>query len=140
VLRLLQCFQAIPPFVGLMLVHVVLIALLSLMILRAALESLDIRLEDAAARLGASPLQVFVLAMVPALFAQAAVAFLVSFGGVTVKAFLTTARMLPLRVHADVQSDVQATVNVISVLTIAVTVLVLAAVNPIVGLDRAWRR
>lgn len=146
VLRLLQWMIAIPPFVGLMVVHVVLIAPFTLVMLRAAVESLDIRLEEAAASLGATPLKAFVLVVLPtlapALFASAVISFLVSFGEVTVTAFLTTARMLtlPVRIYADVQFDVEPTVNVISVLTIAVTVLALAAINRFVGLDKVWRR
>lgn len=146
VLRLLQWFIIIPPFVGLMVVHVVLIAPFTLVMLRAAVESLDIRLEEAAASLGASPMRAFMLVVVPtlapAIFASAVIAFLVSFGEVTVTAFLTTARMLtlPVRIYADVQFDVEPTVNVISVLTIVVTMLALAAVNRFVGLDRVWRR
>lgn len=74
---------------------------------------------------------VVVPTLAPALFASTVIAFLVSFGEVTVTAFLTTARMLtlPVRIYADVQLDVEPTVNVISVLTIAVTVLALAAIN-----------
>ncbi|GGK47638.1 ABC transporter permease subunit [Salinarimonas ramus] len=146
VLRLLQWFYAIPPFLGLVVVHVVLVAPFTLVMLRAAVDSLDIRLEEAAASLGARPMRSFVLvvvpALAPALFASGVIAFLVSFGEVTVTAFLTTARMLtlPVRIYADVQFDVEPTVNVISVLTIVMTVLALAAVNRIVGLDRVWRR
>jgi putative spermidine/putrescine transport system permease protein len=146
VLRLLQWFHAIPPFLGLLVVHVVLVAPFALVMLRAAVEALDRRLEEAAASLGAAPVRRFVLIVVPtlapALFASFVIAFLVSFGEVTVTAFLTTARLLtlPVRIYADVQFDVEPTVNVISVLTILVTVLALAAVNRIVGLDRVWRR
>ena len=146
VLRLLQWFVGVPPFVGLMVVHVVLIAPFTLVMLRAAVQNLDIRLEEAAASLGATPLKAFVLvvlpALAPAIFASAVISFLVSFGEVTVTAFLTTARMLtlPVRIYADVQFEVEPTVNVISVLTIALTVLALAVINRFVGLDRVWRR
>ena len=146
VLRLLQWFYAIPPFLGLVVVHVVMVAPFTLVMLRAAVEALDRRLEEAAASLGADPVRRFLLvvvpALAPALFASGVIAFLVSFGEVTVTAFLTTARMLtlPVRIYADVQFDVEPTVNVISVLTIVVTVGALAAVNRIVGLDQVWRR
>lgn len=146
VLRLLQWFYVIPPFLGLIVVHVVLVAPFTLVMLRAAVESLDIRLEEAAASLGANPARCFVQVVLPtlapALFASGVIAFLVSFGEVTVTAFLTTARLLtlPVRIYADVQFDVEPTVNVISVLTIVVTIGALAAVNRIVGLDKVWRR
>ena len=146
VLRLLQWFIVIPPFLGLVLVHVTLVAPFTLVMLRAAVEALDIRLEEAAASLGANPARSFVFivvpALAPALFASGVIAFLVSFGEVTVTAFLTTARMLtlPVRIYADVQFDVEPTVNVISVLTIVATVLALALVNRIVSLDKVWKR
>lgn len=146
VLRLLQWFYVIPPFLGLVIVHVVLVAPFTLVMLRAAVENLDIRLEEAAASLGATPRRAFVHVVIPtlapALFASGVIAFLVSFGEVTVTAFLTTARMLtlPVRIYADVQFDVEPTVNVISVLTIVMTVLALGIVNRIVGLDKVWRR
>ena len=146
VLRLLQWFIMIPPFLGLVVVHVVLVAPFTLVMLRAAVEGLDERLEEAAASLGANGARTLGLvvlpALAPALFASGVIAFLVSFGEVTVTAFLTTARLLtlPVRIYADVQFDVEPTVNVISVLTIVATVLALAAVNRIVGLDKVWKR
>lgn len=146
VLRLLQWFVAIPPFLGLVVVHVVLVAPFTLVMLRAAVEGLDIRLEEAAASLGASPLRAFALvvlpSLAPALFAAGVIGFLVSFGEVTVTAFLTTARLLtlPVRIYADVQFDVEPTVNVVSVLVIVATVLTLAVLNRVTRLDNVWRR
>jgi putative spermidine/putrescine transport system permease protein len=146
VLRLLQWFVAIPPFLGLVVVHVVLVAPFTLVMLRAAVEGLDIRLEEAAASLGASPMRAFVLVVLPllapALFAAGVIGFLVSFGEVTVTAFLTTARLLtlPVRIYADVQFDVEPTVNVVSVLVIVATVLTLAVLNRVARLDNVWRR
>lgn len=146
VLRLLQWFVVIPPFLGLVIVHVVLVAPFTLVMLRAAVESLDFRLEEAAASLGAGPLRAFVLVVLPtlapALFAAGVIGFLVSFGEVTVTAFLTTARLLtlPVRIYADVQFDVEPAVNVVSVLVIVATVAALATVNRAVGLDKVWRR
>lgn len=146
VLRLLQWFIAIPPFLGLVIVHVVLVAPFTLVMLRAAVEGLDIRLEEAAASLGASPLRAFLLVVVPALspalFAAGVIGFLVSFGEVTVTAFLTTARLLtlPVRIYADVQFDVEPTVNVVSVLVIVATVAALAVVNRVARLDKVWAR
>lgn len=146
VLRLLQWFVAIPPFLGLVLVHVTLVAPFTLVMLRAAVEALDIRLEEAAASLGAnlarSFLHIVMPALAPALFASGVIAFLVSFGEVTVTAFLTTARLLtlPVRIYADVQFDVEPTVNVISVLTILATILALWLVDRMVSLDKVWKR
>jgi putative spermidine/putrescine transport system permease protein len=146
VLRLLQWFVAIPPFLGLVLVHVTLVAPFALVMLRAAVEGLDERLEEAAASLGAGPLTTFLRVTVPmlapALFAAGVIGFLVSFGEVTVTAFLTTARLLtlPVRIYADVQFDVEPTVNVVSVLVIVATVGALLLVSRIAGLDKVWKR
>jgi putative spermidine/putrescine transport system permease protein len=146
VLRLLQWFVAIPPFLGLVLVHVTLVAPFALVMLRAAVEGLDERLEEAAASLGAGPRQTFLRVTVPmlapALFAAGVIGFLVSFGEVTVTAFLTTARLLtlPVRIYADVQFDVEPTVNVVSVLVIVATVGALLAVSRFAGLDKVWKR
>lgn len=146
VLRLLQWFVAIPPFLGLMLVHVVIVAPFTFVMLRAAVEALDIRIEEAAASLGAGPVRTFVFIIAPtlgpAILASGIIAFLVSFGEVTVTAFLVSARMLtlPVRIYADVQFDVEPTVNAVSALVIVGTIGALAFVNRFVGLDRVWRR
>ena len=146
VLRLLQWFVAIPPFMGLLLVHVVIVAPFTFVMLRAAVEALDIRIEEAAASLGAGPLRTFFYVVAPtigpAILASSIIAFLVSFGEVTVTAFLVSARMLtlPVRIYADVQFDVEPTVNAVSALVIVGTVIALALVNRFIGLDRVWRR
>ena len=146
VLRLLQWFVAIPPFLGLLLVHVVIVAPFTFVMLRAAVEALDIRIEEAAASLGAGPLRTFFYIVAPtigpAILASSIIAFLVSFGEVTVTAFLVSARMLtlPVRIYADVQFDVEPTVNAVSALVIVGTVMALALVNRFIGLDRVWSR
>ena len=146
VLRLLQWFVAIPPFLGLLLVHVVIVAPFTFVMLRAAVEALDIRIEEAAASLGAGPLRAFFYVVMPtigpAILASYIIAFLVSFGEVTVTAFLVSARMLtlPVRIYADVQFDVEPTVNAVSAIVIVGTVLALALVNRFIGLDRVWSR
>ena len=145
-LRLLQWFVAIPPFLGIVIVHVVIVAPFTLVMLRAAVEGLDRRLEEAAGSLGAGPVRMFLHvilpSLAPAIVASSIIAFLVSFGEVTITAFLTTARMitLPVRIYADVQFDVEPTVNAVSTLVILGTVGSLALINRFVGLDRVWKR
>jgi len=70
------------------------------------------------------------------------IAFLVSFGEVTVTAFLTTARMqtLPVRMFADLGMVAEPTINAISALVILSTVVLLAVVNRFVRLDNVWHR
>ena len=53
-LKLLQAFTAISPFLGTIAVHVVLVLPFSIALLQASVEQLDKAQEDAAASLGAS--------------------------------------------------------------------------------------
>jgi putative spermidine/putrescine transport system permease protein len=145
-LRILQWFVALPPFLGLLAVHVVLTAPFVLAMLRASVAQLDETLEAAAAGLGASPWRVFRRVILPQLAPGIVVAgllgFLISFGEVTVTAFLTTARLqtLPVRIYAEATFSLENTVNAVSALIIAVTVLLLFVVSRLVPLDRVWQR
>ncbi|MFT8242458.1 ABC transporter permease subunit [Roseomonas sp. BN140053] len=145
-LKLLHWFGALPPFLGILGVHVVLVAPFTLALLRASVAGLDVAQEEAAAGLGASPARVFRRVILPQLAPGLAVAgilgFLISFGEVTVTAFLTNARMqtLPVRIYAEASFSLENTVNAISTLTILLTVALLLLVNRFVRLDRAWRR
>jgi len=146
ILKLLQVFVQIPPFWGLVMVHVVLLAPFALAMLRTTVLQLDRALEEAAASLGAGPVRRFALVVLPAvapgLVAAGIVAFLISFGEVTVTAFLTTARLqtLPVRIYADVQFDVLPTVNAVSTMLIVATVVLLAALGRLLPLERVWHR
>lgn len=146
ILKLLQIFVAIPPFWGLVMVHVVLISPFTLAMLRTAVLNLDRAQEEAAQSLGAGPIRTFTFitlpGLAPGLTAGGIIAFLISFGEVTVTAFLTTARLqtLPVRIYADVQFDVLPTVNVVSTLLIVATIATLAIVNRVVPLERVWQR
>ena len=145
-LRLLQWFTALPPFFGLLAVHVVLVAPFTLAILRASVAGLDRTLEDAAAGLGSGRLRIVRRVLLPQLAPALAVAgvlgFLISFGEVTVTAFLTTARMqtLPVRIYAEASFSLENTVNAVSTLLIGTTLLVLLAISRFAPLDRVWRR
>lgn len=145
-LRLLQWYTALPPFLGLLAVHVVLVAPFVLAILRASVAGLDQLLEDAAAGLGAGRVQIARRVLLPQLAPGLAVAgvlgFLISFGEVTVTAFLTTARMqtLPVRIYAEASFSLENTVNAVSTLLIGSTLLLLLAISRFAPLDRVWRR
>lgn len=145
-LRLLQWFVEIPAFLGLMAVHVVLIAPFALAVLRASVARLDPALDEAAAGLGAGPVRRFGLVLLPqlapGLAAAGIVGFLVSFGEVTVTAFLATARAqtLPVRIYAEAGFSLENTVNAVSTLIILATAALLFAANRYVRLDRVWHR
>jgi putative spermidine/putrescine transport system permease protein len=145
-LRLLQWFTAVPAFLGILAVHVVLVAPFMLVFLRASVAGLDRTLEEAAQGLGATRRQVLGRVILPQLAPGIAVAcilgFLISFGEVTVTAFLTTARLqtLPVRIYAEATFSLENTVNAISTLTILLTIALLLVLNRFVRLDRAWKR
>jgi len=145
-LRLLQWFTALPPFLGILAVHVVLVAPFMLMLLRASVAGLDRSLEEAASGLGAPPARIFSRVILPQLGPGIAVAcvigFLISFGEVTVTAFLTTARLqtLPVRIYAEASFSLENTVNAISTLFILTTIALLLLLNRVMPLDRVWRR
>jgi putative spermidine/putrescine transport system permease protein len=145
-LFLLQAFTAVPPFAGLLLVHVVLVSPFMLSMLRASLMQIDPALEQAGMSLGARPLEAFFRVTLPLLrpsiLVAGIIAFLVSFGEVTVTAFLTTARMqtLPVRMFADMGMVAEPTINAISTLVILGTMLLLFVVNRFVRLDNVWHR
>ncbi|QDJ11575.1 ABC transporter permease protein (plasmid) [Roseomonas mucosa] len=145
-LRLLQWFTMLPAFLGILAVHVVMVAPFMLALLRASVAGLDRTQEEAAGGLGASPWRVLwrvtLPQLAPALAVAGIIGFLLSFGEVTVTAFLTTARMqtLPVRIYAEASFSLQNTVNAVSTLIILVTVALLLIVNRVMPLDRAWRR
>jgi putative spermidine/putrescine transport system permease protein len=145
-LRLLQWFVQIDPFLGLLAVHVVLIAPFTLAMLRATVAQLDRSLEEAASGLGAGPSarlrHVVMPQLAPGIMAAGIIGFLISFGEVTVTAFLTSPRMqtLPVRIYAEATFSLENTVNAISTLIILATVALLVLVNRFVRLDRVWHR
>ena len=145
-LFLLQAFTAVPPFTGLLLVHVVLVSPFMLSMLRASMMQIDPSLEQAGLSLGArrfaSFWRVTLPLLRPSILVAGVIAFLVSFGEVTVTAFLTTARMqtLPVRMFADMGMVAEPTINAISALVILGTMALLVLVNRFVRLDNVWHR
>ncbi len=146
VLRLLQWYLIIPPFVGLLMVHVVLVVPFVLSMLRASVMQLDRTLEAAAASLGAPPWgvvwRITLPLLTPALVAAGIIAFLITFGEVEVTAFLTTARLttLPVRIYSEAQFMLEPTVNVISTVLIVTTIVALVVLDKLIGLEQAWQR
>jgi putative spermidine/putrescine transport system permease protein len=145
-LKLLQIYVALPPFVGLAAVHVVVIVPFAITLLTASVMGLDRAQEEAAASLGAGPVRVFVFVILPALapglFAAAVVGFLLSFGEVTVTSFLTTARLttLPVRIYAESTFSLEPTAHAISAVLILFTALALVVLGRFIRLDRLYAR
>jgi ABC-type spermidine/putrescine transport system permease subunit II len=145
-LRLLQLFTLLPPFAGLLLVHVMVTMPFCIGLLRASVEQLDRAQEDAAASLGAGPLRrivhVILPGLAPGLAAAAIVAILLSFEEVTITSFLTTARMttLPVRIYAEATYSLEPTVFAVSALMIALTIGAMLVLGRLVRLDRVFSR
>ena len=78
----------------------------------------------------------------PGIAVACVIGFLLSFGEVTVTAFLTTARLqtLPVRIYAESTFSLENTVNAISTIFILMTVAMLMLVNRFMPLDRVWKR
>lgn len=146
VLKLLQIYIIIPPFIGLLGVHVVVILPFVITLLSSSVMTLDPSLEEAAASLGANEIRKFVLitlpALMPGIFAAGLVGFLMSFGEVTVSSFLTTARLttLPVRIYAEASFALEPTAHAISALLIVITTIALALLGRFVRLDRLYSR
>ena len=145
-LKLLQIYIVLPPFLGLVAIHAVVILPFAITLLTASVMALDRAQEEAAASLGAPPASIFLLVILPGLapglFAASIVGFLLSFGEVTVTAFLTTARLttLPVRIYAESTFSLEPTAHAISAVLIAFTVIALALVGRFVRLDRLYAR
>jgi putative spermidine/putrescine transport system permease protein len=145
-LRLLQIYIMIPPFIGLVAVHVVVTLPFAITLLTASVMSLDRSQEEAAESLGASPAQRFFRitspALAPGVFAAALISFLGSFEEVTVTSFLTTPRLttLPVRLYAESSFSLEPTAHAISAMLIAATVVALLLIGRAVRLDRLYSR
>jgi putative spermidine/putrescine transport system permease protein len=145
-LRLLQIYLIIPPFLGLVAIHVIVILPFAITLLTTSVMGLDRAQEEAAASLGASPVRRFFLiimpGLAPGLFAAGIVGFLLSFGEVTVTSFLTTARLttLPVRIYAESTFSLEPTAHAISAVLILFTVIALALLGRVVRLDRLYAR
>ncbi|MCC2611842.1 ABC transporter permease subunit [Neorhizobium sp. Rsf11] len=145
-LRLLQLYLMIPPFLGLVAIHVIVILPFAITLLTTSVMGLDRAQEEAASSLGANPIRRFVLVIMPGLapglFAAGIVGFLLSFGEVTVTSFLTTARLttLPVRIYAESTFSLEPTAHAISAVLILFTVIALTLVGRVVRLDRLYAR
>ena len=141
-LRLLQLFYTIPTFIGLMALHVVIVIPFCISLLVASVQQLDRAQEEAAQSLGANALRRFFLIIVPGLapglVASGIMAFLMSFGEVTVTSFLTTARTttLPVRIYAEATFVLEPTVYAVSAAMMLVTLVSLVVMNRIFSVDR----
>lgn len=116
---------------------------LVVIIVSAALQSVDRRLEQAAALHGASPLTVFrtvtLPAIAPGLAAATFFAFLHSFDELVLSLFLSSAQLktLPLMLWADINYQLNPVLAVVSSLEVLLVVIGLALAGPVLARTRA---
>ncbi|WP_377841986.1 ABC transporter permease subunit [Bosea sp. UC22_33] len=116
---------------------------LVVIIVSAALQSVDRRLEQAAALHGASPLNVFrtvtLPAIAPGLAAATFFAFLHSFDELVLSLFLSSAQLktLPLMLWADINYQLNPVLAVVSSLEVLLVVIGLALAGPVLARTRA---
>ncbi|RYE33445.1 MAG: ABC transporter permease subunit, partial [Hyphomicrobiales bacterium] len=116
---------------------------LVVIIVSAALQSVDRRLEQAAALHGASPLTVFrtvtLPAIAPGLAAATFFAFLHSFDELVLSLFLSSAQLktLPLMLWADINYQLNPVLAVVSSLEVLLVVIGLALAGPVLTRTRA---
>ena len=119
------------PYVRLVVGHTVYASAVVTLLVRARLQGLDESLEEAAADLGAPPLQAFRLVtlplLAPALLAGGLLAFTTSLDDVVISAFVSTAgtTTLPVYVLSALRTGLKGDLAAISVLMLAVTLLAL---------------
>lgn len=107
-----------------------------------ALSRYDGTLDEAAASLGAHPIQVFwrvtVPVIRPGLFAGALFAFVLSFDDFTVSMFLigTHTHTLPVAIYQYMEFHVNPTVSAISALLVMLSVTLMLVVERLIGLNR----
>jgi len=122
--------------------HIVLVLPFVLRSLFVSLHNLELRLEHAAASLGASPLRVVwtvtIPLMIPGLFGGWLFAAILSFNEFTASMFVTTqaTQTLPVAMYNYVREFADPTLAAISVIYIAVTATLLILANRFLGLGR----
>jgi putative spermidine/putrescine transport system permease protein len=125
-------FGIVGTKLGLILAHTVLAIPAAFLLILTGVQSLDERLEDAAASLGASPWRQFRYVIFPLLapiaFVGALIAFLISFDDINVALFLAsgTARTLPKLMYDSIIFESDPRVTAASAVLVGITVVALA--------------
>lgn len=128
---------------GLIMAHLLVTVPYALRVLVTALGGLPAGVEDAAATLGASPLQVFrrvtLPLMLPGAIAAAAIVFLVSFDEVVITLFIVGPQLstLPVALYHYVEARTDPLVAAVSVLMVAFTLAIVLVLERAIGLRKA---
>jgi putative spermidine/putrescine transport system permease protein len=145
-LMALQPLSLVATWPGLVLAHLVVVLPFVVRIMTTSLQALAPELDEAASTLGARPFTVFwrvtlPLAM-PGVIAAATLAFLVSFDEVVISLFLVGPRLTTLSValFRYTESRTDPLVAAVAVTLIAITAVVILAVDRLVGFSRTVGR
>lgn len=128
---------------GLIVAHLLVTVPYALRVLVTALGGLPAGVEDAAATLGAPPLQVFYRVtlplMLPGAIAAAAIVFLVSFDEVVITLFIVGPQLttLPVALYHYVEARTDPLVAAVSVLMVAFTLAIVLVLERAIGLRNA---
>lgn len=141
-LQLLVLVGLARSFVGLVAAHFVITLPYVVRNMTAAFTLFDPSLEQAAQNLRATPLRivrwVILPIMLPSIVSSAVFAFVTSFGNLTVSIFLAGPKLstLPVQIFTYVDQSLDPSIAAISTIVILVTLLVILAIERLVGLQR----
>lgn len=141
-LQILSLLHVAGTFVGMVLAHVVITVPYMIRTMLASFAGFDRNLELAAMNLGANWPQTLgrvTLPLVsPGLLAGAIFSFIVSFDDLTVALFVTGPKMvtLPIRIYAHIEYYTDPLVAAISSSIVGMTILIILAIEKLVGLNR----
>ncbi|WP_460450982.1 ABC transporter permease [Alsobacter sp. SYSU BS001988] len=131
-------------FTGLALSHVIVVIPFALRLVLAASYGIDARIEHAAVSLGAGPATVFrrvtLPLILPGVVSGWMLAFINSFDEVTMTVFVASPATvtLPVRMFLYIQDNIDPLIASVSACLIALTALMLLALDRIFGLDRLF--
>ncbi len=128
--------------IGLVLAHVVIVLPFAFRLTLASATGLDRSIEQAAISLGASGATLFrritLPLILPGVVSGFVLAFINSFDEVTMTVFIATpgATTLPVRMFLYIQDNIDPLVTSVSAAVIALTIIVMAAIERLYGLER----
>lgn len=133
-------------FWALLMGHVVLVLPYVMRTTLASLAGFELSLEEAAQDLGATPLRTFLLVTLPqikpGIVAGGLFAFIISWSDVEVAIFNSTPTLItiPVKMFNYIQFNIDPIIAAVSAITIYVAVVVVVAIDLVVGIEKATTR
>ena len=140
-MRTTASIKMFTPFTKILIGHIVIILPYIIRNTMSVLINFNWTLEDAAARLGANPRQVFfkiTLPLIkPGIISGAMLAFLYSFDEAVISSFLTSAKFttMPIQIINYMEFQFDPTVAAIATILMASSLIIMLVINKLVGLD-----